>query len=192
VPKLWTETIETHRREVRDAILDTTAALVAEQGLLSVTMSKIAQETGIGRATLYKYFPDVEAILRDWHEGQITRHLEYLVQVRDRVGDASERLEAVLGAYALISHGSRGHQDTEFAEFLHRGDQVAKAEHHVHDMLRDLLTEAAKTGEVRDDVSPDELASYCLHALEGARSLRSKAAVSRLVTLTLAGLRPLG
>ena len=32
VPKLWTETIETHRREVRDAILDTTAALVAEHG----------------------------------------------------------------------------------------------------------------------------------------------------------------
>jgi AcrR family transcriptional regulator len=48
----------------RKAILDTTAALVAEGGLLSVTMSRIAEEAGIGRATLYKYFPDVEAILR--------------------------------------------------------------------------------------------------------------------------------
>ena len=33
VPKLWNETIEAHRRAVRDAILDTTAALVAEHGL---------------------------------------------------------------------------------------------------------------------------------------------------------------
>src|SRR5439155_608112 len=42
VPKLWNETIEAHRRAVRDATLDTTAALVAEHGLASVTMSQIA------------------------------------------------------------------------------------------------------------------------------------------------------
>src|SRR6266849_6773540 len=72
MPKLWTETIEAHRREVRDAILDTTAALVADQGLRSVTMSHIAEETGIGRATLYKYFSGVEAILLAWHERQVT------------------------------------------------------------------------------------------------------------------------
>ncbi len=190
VPKLWTETIETHRREVRDAILDTTAALVAEHGLLSVTMSQIAEETGIGRATLYKYFPDVEAILHAWHQRQIIGHLEYLGEVRDQAGDAGERLEAVLEAYALVSHASRGHHDTDFAAFLHRGEQVARAQHQVHDMIRDLLTEAAETGDVRDDVTPDELASYCVHALGGASRHRSKAAVRRLVTVTLAGLRP--
>ena len=57
-------------------------------------------------------------------------------------------------------------------------------------MIRDLLTEGAETGDLRDDVAPDELASYCLHALAAARNLPSKAAVRRLVTVTLAGLRP--
>jgi hypothetical protein len=57
-------------------------------------------------------------------------------------------------------------------------------------MIRDLLTKAVETGEVRADVAPDELASYCLHALAAASSLPSKAAVRRLVTVTLAGLRP--
>jgi AcrR family transcriptional regulator len=190
VPKLWTETIETHRREVRDAILDATAALVAEHGLLAVTMSQIAQETGIGRATLYKYFPDVATILRAWHERQITGHLDYLAEVRDQGGDAGERLEAVLEAYALISRESREHHDTELAAFLHRDERVARAQHEVHQMIRDLLTEAAKTGDVRDDVTPDELASYCLHALAGASRQHSKAAVRRLVTVTLDGLRP--
>ncbi len=190
VPKLWNETIEAHRRAVRDAILDTTWALVTEHGLLSVTMSQIAEETGIGRATLYKYFPDVEAILLAWHERQIAGHLEHLAEVRDQAGDAGERLEAVLEAYALISHESHGHHDTELAAPLHRGEHVARAQQQLIDMIRELLTEAVETGDVRDDVAPGELTSYCLHALTAASSLPSKAAVRRLVTVTLAGLRP--
>lgn len=68
MPRLWNETIESHRHAVRDAALDATAALVAEHGPLSVTMSAIAERTGVGRATVYKYFPDVESIMLAWHE----------------------------------------------------------------------------------------------------------------------------
>jgi AcrR family transcriptional regulator len=189
VPKLWNQTIQAHRREVRDAILDTTAALVAERGLLSVTMSAIAERTGIGRATLYKYFPDVEAILLAWHERQVTSHLDELAEVRDRAGSAGERLEAVLEAYALIAHASHGHHDSELAAFLHRDDRVAGAQQQVRDMLSELLAQVAATGDIRDDVPAEELAGYCLHALSAARSLPSRAAVRRLVTVTLAGLQ---
>jgi AcrR family transcriptional regulator len=189
VPKLWNQTIQAHRREVRDAILDTTAALVAEQGRLSVTMSAIAERTGIGRATLYKYFPDVEAILLAWHERQVTSHLDELAEVRDRAGSAGERLEAVLEAYALIAHASHGHHDSELAAFLHRDDRVAGAQQQVRDMLSELLAQVAATGDIRDDVPAEELAGYCLHALSAARSLPSRAAVRRLVTVTLAGLQ---
>ncbi|MGH9251713.1 MAG: TetR/AcrR family transcriptional regulator, partial [Acidimicrobiales bacterium] len=164
--------------------------LVAEYGLRSVTMSQIAEETGIGRATLYKYFPDVEAILLAWHERRITGHLEHLAEVRDQASDAGERLETVLEAFAFISHESRVHHGTELAAFLHRDAQVGRAQQQVRDMIRDLLTEAAETGDLRDDVAPDELANYCLHALAAASSVPSKAAVRRLVTVTLAGLRP--
>jgi AcrR family transcriptional regulator len=192
VPRLWDDTIQAHRAAVRDAILDTAAALVAEHGLLSVTMSQIAERTGIGRATLYKYFPDVEAILVAWHERQITAHLAQLGELRDQAGDAGQRLEAVLEAYALISHArfSHEHPGPELAALLHRGVHLTRAQQHVHDLIKELLTEAAATGGLRDDVAPDELASYCIHALGAASSLPSKAAVRRLVTVTLAGLRP--
>jgi AcrR family transcriptional regulator len=191
MPKLWNQTIEAHRREVRDAILETTAALVGEHGLRSVTMSQIAEETGVGRATLYKYFSGVEAILVAWHERQITGHLAYLAEVRDQAGEPVDRLAAVLEAYALIGHESHGHHDAELAAFLHRDEheQVDRARGKLHAMVRDLVAAGAKSGDLRADVAPDELASYCLHALAAARSLRSKAAVRRLVTVTLAGLR---
>ena len=52
-----------------------------------MTMSKIAERTGIGRATLYKYFPDVESILTAWHQRQIRDHLGRLAQVRDQAAE---------------------------------------------------------------------------------------------------------
>jgi AcrR family transcriptional regulator len=186
MPKLWNDTIETHRRDVHDAILGTTAALVAEHGLQSVTMSQIAEQAGVGRATLYKYFPDLKAILLAWHERHIKTHLEHLAEIRDQAGDAKERLEAVLEAYALICHERH---DTELASLLHQGDHVARAQKHLKELIRDLLAGAAETGDLRSDVAPSELASYCLHALTAASTLPSKAAVHRLVTVTLAGLR---
>jgi len=190
VPTVWNETIEAHRRAVRDATLDSTAALVAEHGLRSVTMSQIAAETGIGRATLYKYFPDVEAILVAWHERQVSGHLEHLGELRDQAGSAGERLEAVLEAYALIHHDVAIAHGGELVALLHRGEHVGQAQHLLRDFIRDLLTEGADTGDLRNDVSPDELAGYCLHALSAASGLSSKAAVRRLVRVTLAGLQP--
>src|SRR5712691_966750 len=190
VPKLWTETIEAHRRAVRDAALDTTAALVAEHGLASVTMSQIAEETGIGRATLYKYFPDVEAILVAWHERQVSAHLLHLAAVRDQAGDPGQQLAAVFEAYALLHHDLLVAHGTELAAVLHRGEHVVQAQRQLSHFIGSLLAAAAATGDVRDDIAPNELAIYCLHALTAANTLPSKAAVHRLVKVTLAGVAP--
>lgn len=186
VPKLWNATIEAHRREVRDAVLDTTASLIGKHGLGAVTMSQIADETGIGRATLYKYFPDLEAVLVAWHERQVASHLQELAAIRDRAGDAVDRLEAVLDAFAVISHERHG---SEIAALLHRGAHVAHAHDELARFLRDLIAEGTRAGALRDDVAPQELASYCLHALTAASGLASRAAVRRLVKVTLDGLR---
>lgn len=187
MPRLWTDTIEAHRQAVRDATLDTVGALVAEHGLTSVTMSQIAEQAGIGRATLYKYFPDVESILAAWHERHVVRHLDYLAQVRGQADGAAGRLRAVLEAYALITH-NRPH-GTELATLLHQGTHITEAEQRLHNLVRDLLADAAEAGAIRDDVPPDELASFCLNALSAASGLQSETAVRRLVTVTLAGLQ---
>ena len=186
MPKLWDDTIEAHRHAVREATLDATAALVAANGVRAVTMSRVADEVGIGRATLYKYFSDVEAILRAWHERQVASHLEKLVALRAQELDPSTRLSMVLETYALIQHN---HDGGEIAALLHRGAHVEDARHRLTSFIRDILAEAAATGTVRDDVSPGELADYCLAALAAATTLPSKAAVRRLVDVTLTGLR---
>ena len=186
MPRLWNETIDEHRRAVRDATLDCAATLVAERGLRAVTMSQIAKETGIGRATLYKYFPDVDAILLAWHERQVGGHLKRLAELRDQAVGAEAQLEVVLHAYAQIQYAQA---KTARAAALHQGEHVADAHEHLATMVRDLIGQAATDGALRDDIAPAELTEYALHALAAAPGLRSKTAVDRLVKVTLDGLR---
>jgi AcrR family transcriptional regulator len=100
-------------------------------------MSRIATETGIRRATLYKYFPDVETILLGWHERQIARHLQQLAEVRE-AAEPGAQLEAVLEAYALIQH-QHPHHGTDPAALLHQGQHVARARHQLHAFISDRL-----------------------------------------------------
>lgn len=186
MPKLWNETIDAHRRAVRDATLDTTAALVERHGLASVTMSQIAQETGIGRATLYKYFSDVEAVLKGWHERQIGRHLELLAGLAHEKATPIIRLERMLEAYARIVHE---HHGSKLAAMLHGSGHMAHARDHLSSFLASIIAQAVTTDDVRDDVAPQELALFCLNAVGGASDLTSKAAVARLVQLTLSALK---
>ena len=190
VPKLWKDTIEEHRRTVDDAILQTTWALVTERGLLAVTMSEIAERTGIGRATLYKHFPDIEAILVAYHQRHVAGHLAQLADLRREAADPGDGLRAVLAAYAMICHHRGRHGTEELGALLHRGEDVVRAEQRLLELFQELMAEVAEAGQLRDDVATDELATYCLSALSAAKSLPSEAAVHRLVAVTLAGLTP--
>jgi AcrR family transcriptional regulator len=188
MPKLWTETIDAHRAAVRDAAMTAMAALVAQHGLVAVTMSQIAERAGIGRATLYKYYPDAQAVLTAWHERQITEHLDQLNAVVDPAAPAVVRLEAALRTYAHIQHNSARHHGGELAPLLHRSEHVDRARQRLRDFVQQLIAEAVRDGDLRDDVATDELATYCLHALTAAGTVPSQEAVDGLVTVTLAGL----
>jgi AcrR family transcriptional regulator len=187
MPKLWNQTIDAHKRNVRDSTLDAAAALVMRKGIASVTMSEIAQETGIGRATLYKYFPDVEAVLHAWHERQIGRHLEVFIAIAKEGGSPLARLQKLLETFARIAHE---HHDNELSAMLHRGRHVGPARRHLANFIASIIAEGVAAGEVRADIAPGELAPYCLSAVAGAADMPSKAAVGRLVSVTLSALRP--
>jgi AcrR family transcriptional regulator len=186
MPKIWSETIAAHRDAVREATLDTTARLVAEQGLTGVSMSQIAKESGIGRATLYKYFPDLDSILVAWHERQVGAHLHRLAEVSEATSP-NERLHVVLRTYARLSR--REDHGADLASLLHQSEHTVQAYSHLNEFLTELIREAAERGEIRADIPAGELAAYCLHALTAATGLQSPAAIDRLIDVTLTGMR---
>ncbi|MEO7222146.1 MAG: TetR/AcrR family transcriptional regulator [Devosia sp.] len=183
MPKLWNDTIEAHKSAVASAIMDKTAELAALEGLHTLTMARIAQEAGIGRATLYKYFSDVEGILSAWHKRQITAHLEGLERIRQQKATPLEGLEAVLIAYG---ENSRHGHDHAIGVLLHAMPHMQEAHNHLQDFLGSIIDEAVRSGSLEGGASSAELARYALAAI--ANGAPSKPALVRLVGLILRGL----
>lgn len=188
VPELWTHTVASHREEVRRAITEAAWSLATRHGPMSVTMSQVANEAGIGRATLYKYFPDVEAILHAHHERHVLEHLAHLSQLRDAAAGPRRRLEAVAVGYAHMCHHRTRRGSIELFALVHQTERVSQAERQLVALFEELLADAVADRVLRDDTPVEELALYLVHALGAAQNLPSEAAVQRLVCVTLAAL----
>jgi AcrR family transcriptional regulator len=151
-------------------------------------MSQVAKAAGIGRATLYKYFVDVESILIAHHAHHVEGHLRALDELRHGPGPVGSRLVAVLRAYAMICFHRARSSSAEVSALVHRGPEVSDAERRLRDVFADLIAEAAAGDLVRTDVGSQELADYCLHALSAAGQAGDHDQVARLVRVVLGGL----
>jgi AcrR family transcriptional regulator len=192
MPRIWADTIDTHRQRVTDAILDATAELIAEHGPMSVAMSAVAERARIGRATLYKYFPDVESILVAWHTRDFAEHLHRLKALSEletvTLADVSElvrrqrrhrghhRADELVGTLAQTIAGF----DLAVEDVVH-GEVVA--------VLTDLVTRLVARKEVRADLDPGTLARWLFHAVHAPPQLDDDS-VARLLIDSLAPRRP--
>jgi len=188
MPRLWTDTVESHRHEVREAILDAAGDLVASRGVLAVSMSQLAEAAGIGRATLYKYFADVAEVLTAWHARHVAEHLAQLTALIEGPGEASSRLRSVLKAYGRICRQRALHGGDAMTAVLQHAHDVLQPERQLRKLLTGLVAQAAAEGAVRTDVPPRELASFCVHALTATADADSAPAAERVVDLVWAGI----
>lgn len=198
MPKLWNETVQEHRSSVREAALDAVAGLVAAGGVSAVSMTKAAEGAGISRVTLYKYFPDVEALLAAWHERQVEHHLGHLHHVRAHLGSGHEQspvdaVRAVLEAYALMLQKT---PMNETPGFLHSSSHVGHAQEHLQDFLRAMIEDAKLPGSgspepspgIRLDMASGDLALFALHAVNAAAAAPTPEAARALVGVIVDGM----
>lgn len=189
VPKLWTATVDEHRTAVRRAIFDAAWALLNERGPLSLTMSEIAARAGIGRATLYKYFADVETILLAAHHEQVGHHLQQVEALAAHHASPGAGLEAVLLHYATVVQLRERPTYDALRTLLHADPRLEAAHDQLRVTLVELISSSAKAGEVRDDIEPEFLAEYCLSALGAAGKVTGAGTPEALVRLLLDSLR---
>ena len=186
MPKLWNQTIAAHRQSVRVAAIEATASLVQHHGVGGVSMARIAEMTGIGRATLYRYFPDIDAILLAWHEAHIEQHLAALEALPERSANALDTFRTALRTYG--QNMSR-HGEHPLVPMLHASTHMAHAHRRLQEFMATLIDRAVAQGLVRKDIPARELAAYSLAAVQGGGT---GASLDRRIILILDGLAPEG
>src|ERR1700728_950302 len=61
----------------RVAILRSTLKLLADKGFSDLTIESVADHAGVGKATVYRWWPDKAALIADAFASSTTRHLHF-------------------------------------------------------------------------------------------------------------------
>ncbi len=161
MPRIRAESITAHKTLTRRQVLDAAAELFLEQGYGATSLADIAAEVGIGRTTLYEYFPDKEAVLITLVEETLPAVVDGIVDGLPEGLTARERLgELLLRHLEFVSN-----QDNlgtllmrEGASLSPRAQAAIAAVHRrLTEAIRQTCVRGADTGEFRD-VSPDATA----------------------------------
>jgi TetR/AcrR family transcriptional regulator, mexCD-oprJ operon repressor len=141
---------------VSAAILEAAAAVLAERGE-QASMADVAAAAGMARATVYRYFPNREALFEALGRLAVEEAGERLqagrleeVAVAEAFGRAVRALVAVGDYFVVVSRESARPDPAEF-------------ERRVASPLRGLIERAQSSGEVRQDLP----ASWLMESLIG-------------------------
>jgi AcrR family transcriptional regulator len=184
--------VKTARRPRADGLRNRERVLEAAKAVFSIggpdgSLEAVARHAGVGIGTLYRHFPTREALF----EAVYRREVEQLVDLADQLKTQVAPVEALRrwmrssvefvatkkgmsAALAVVAHGS--------------SDLTAYSLDRLTRAAGDLLERAVKAGEVRDDISAEDL----LRALVGMCYTHDKpgwqANVLRLVDVFVDGL----
>jgi AcrR family transcriptional regulator len=138
-----------------DRIIAATLRLIAEDGLGSVSMRRVAETAGVARQTLYNHYPDVDSIVAT----AISRHHDENIQMLDAalrvVDDPAGKLEQLvrhvvsIGAHAHHAPGIESGLSADARATLRECDDA------VEQRIREILQAGQRTGAFRSDLSPD-------------------------------------
>ena len=193
MPQIWAESIEQHKRQTEARIIDATVTLVAERGLSATSMSQVAERAGIGRATLYSYFPDVEHILLAWHDQEVERYHQALADELAAQPDAPAALRVFI---TRMIEGFAGEHDqgldasrielSALSPDIKR--QMGSATAKLASLLADILEHGMCAGQLRQDLDVELTAALIMRTASAAREQlqEEQASARELADATLA------
>jgi AcrR family transcriptional regulator len=83
----------------RQAIQDAVIRLICREGLKSVTMERVAQETGIAKGTVYLHYQDKQELLDAVKESALTPMMTSVDEVFRSDGPPEQKLRALVSRY---------------------------------------------------------------------------------------------
>ncbi|WP_046733720.1 TetR/AcrR family transcriptional regulator [Streptomyces humi] len=175
------------RVDARSSIERITAAGRVVLGKGEGSLEQIAAEAGVGIATLYRHFPNREAVVRAVLEDILESDLFPLVE---RAADASDTRQALQGiALSLLDLITEERGLVTFASNF--ADVAVDVLQHFSASLHPLLLRAQEAGEIRSDLTAEDIPHFLVMAVAGlALPSAAPSMRARFVALLFDSLNP--
>jgi TetR/AcrR family transcriptional regulator, cholesterol catabolism regulator len=138
----------------RSEILDAFVRYVAERGYDRTNLGDIADELGMSKGTIVHHFGTKAQMLQELEETHLTRQLDVLRMVWDRLAAPHERIAAIIYASALLQVIARDATVASQREVLQLSDdptmqQVRKLRHQLQTLAIDEIRNGIESGVFR-------------------------------------------
>jgi AcrR family transcriptional regulator len=138
----------------RERILAAAADVFASAGL-EATLHDVAERAGVGVGTVYRRFPDKEALIEALFDDKLHGLVE-IVQQADADADSWAALVGFLRSVAVVQSENRGLNEVLNGS-TYCQDRVGAARAELSPLIQQLLERAKADGVVRPDVEPSDL-----------------------------------
>ena len=104
MPRIDAPTLAEHREQRRDALLEAATTVMRESG--TVTMSAVAERTGLSRTAVYEYYRSSADLIADVLVDELAAWIDHLAEAIDGITDPRERLVTwIRAALAYVEDG---------------------------------------------------------------------------------------
>jgi len=172
----------------RRRILEAAAEVFGERGL-SATLDAVAEHAGVGVGTVYRRFPDKEALVDALFEERIDE-VRRIAEEAASIEDGWEALATFMERALELHCHDRALKELVFST-AHGQERVARARERIKPSVDRLFERARASGQLRDDVDVTDLPTLQLMVtavMEYAHDV-SPDIWRRYLTLLLDGLR---
>lgn len=187
------ERLRADARRNRDQILAAAKEMFTESGL-EVPMEELARRAGVGVGTLYRRFPDREALIRAVAQANFAQVLESAEQAELEQPTAWQAL-------VLLFSKSRGLRLSMQMALLYPGvwaslredPEVQRLRRSLVELMDRLVRRAQQDGQLRADVGAGDVAvlvSLLLRKMPVPANDKAEMVTDRVIALMLDGLRP--
>jgi AcrR family transcriptional regulator len=173
-----------NRRQLLEAATRVFMSAVTEPSL-----REIAREAGVGIATLYRHFPTREALVAAVYADQAARLTEGAHELLTALPPA-EALRRWMDLFGNWIATKEGMLSTLLA--MIESDEIAHAQTHTDLIaaIEDMLRAGRATGELRVDVTAEDVAAHLIGIFTVAPLPEHGARADRLLGILMDGLRP--